>query len=38
MSDNKRKMERKKKEVMKKHKSGEFIGKAERPPSSHSLF
>jgi hypothetical protein len=31
-------MERKKKEVMEKLKNGEFIAKAERPPSSHSLF
>jgi hypothetical protein len=38
VSDSKREMERKKKEVMEKLKSGEFTAKEERPSSSHDLF
>ncbi|CAF1199180.1 unnamed protein product [Adineta ricciae] len=38
MSDSKKDMERKKKEVMKKLKNGEFIAKAEPPSSSHGSF
>jgi len=38
MSDSKKDIERKKKEVMQKLKNGEFITTAERPLASHGSF